>query len=210
MKQENPGSGPPDCENQQRFVVQAFDTYERQLTAYALRFFGGRDGDLHAARDAVQFTFLKLCQQQPHSLDGKLLPWLYTVCRNRIFDEMSKSGRRKQLGETEAAHIGSSEPDPASQLELDEFLSRLPQLCGCLADNEREAIELWSHGLSAAEIAEALGKAPGAVRVAIHRAIKKLRQHPEIQIWLERATGQNADPKFCSNSNASSLTGEKA
>lgn len=210
MKQQTAGVGPPCDPQTQQFVIEAFDAHERKLTAYALRFFGGRNGDLHSARDAVQFTFLKLCQQEPHSLEGKLLPWLYTVCRNRILDEMSKNGRRQPLNDLDAVALDSKEPDPAKQFELDDLLRRIPQLFGCLADNEREAIELWSHGLKASEIAEVIGKAPGTVRVAIHRAIKKLRQHPEIQNWLERATGQRAEPKFCSNSNASSLTGEKA
>ncbi len=198
-----------------RFVIETFEKYERQLTAYALRFFGGRNGDLHAARDIVQFTFLKLCQQEPRSLEGKLLPWLYTVCRNRALDEISSKGKRSQLNPVAATKLNSSEPDPATQFELDDFLRRLPQLLGCLAQTEREVTELWSQGLKPAQVAEVLDKTPGSVRVALHRAIKKLRQHPEVLVWLERATGQAAEPdgkppSFCNSSNGPSMTGEQS
>ena len=182
-------SGSADDPDRRRFVIETFDKYERQLTAYALRFFGGRRGDLHAARDVVQFTFLKLCQQEPQSLEGKLLPWLYTVCRNRSLDEISSRGRSSQLDEGAAQQLNSSDTDPAVEMERQEFLRRLPELFGCLAKNEREALELWSHGFKPLEIAEILDRSSGSIRVALHRAIQKLRQHPEVLIWLERATG---------------------
>lgn len=190
-------------EARRRFVVETFEKYERQLTAYALRFFGGRQGDLHAARDVVQFTFLKLCQQEPRSLDGKLLPWLYTVCRNRSLDELSSRGRRSQFEDGEADGLDVKAADPATVMERDEFLRRLPQLFGCLAKNEREVLDLWSHGFEPLEIAQILERSSGSVRVALHRAIRKLRQHPEVLIWLERATGQCTE--HCHVSNDSSF-----
>jgi len=192
MDSTKSGTKPPDEQgSRKRFVMEAFERYERQLTAYALRFYGGPGGNLHAARDAVQFTFLKLCQQPPDKISDKLAPWLYTVCRNRIFDELKANKKRPQLSEERATQIDSSLPDPASQLEIDDFLDRLPQLLDGLTKAEKEVIELCSSGLKPAEIAEVIDKRPGNVRVTLHRAIKKLQQHPEVSHWLERATGQS-------------------
>ena len=190
------GTKPPEEQgtSRKRFVMQAFERYERQLTAYALRFLGGPGGNLHAARDAVQFTFLKLCQQSPDNVADKLAPWLYTVCRNRIFDELKANKKRSQLGEDRATKIDSSFPDPAKQLEIDDFLERLPKLLDGLTKTEKETIELWSSGLKPSEIAEVIDRKAGTVRVTLHRAIKKLQQHPEVSHWLERATGQ-AEPE---------------
>ena len=176
--------------SRKQFVMQAFDRYERQLTAYALRFYGGRDGNLHAARDAVQFTFMKLCQQSPDKVADKLAPWLYTVCRNRVFDDLRSSQKRSQLSEEWATRIDSSSPDPATQLEIDDFLERLPQLLEGLSAGEKEVLELWSQGLKPIEIAEVIDKPAGSIRVSLHRGIKKLQKHPEVSHWLERATGQ--------------------
>ena len=192
MKQAKIKSGPPDeVLSRKTFLMDAFDRYERQLTAYALKFYGGPRGNLHAARDAVQFTFMKLCQQSPDQIAGKLAPWLYTVCRNRIFDELKASQKRPQLNGSEASRLDSSLKDPAEQLEIDDFLERLPQLLESLNASEKEVVELWSHGLKPGEIAEVIDKAAGTVRVTLHRGIKKLQQHPEVSPWLERATGQS-------------------
>ena len=189
MNLTQPVPKPPDkSRSQKQFVLDAFDRYERQLTAYALRLYGGRDGNLHAARDAVQFTFLKLCQQDAKQISTRLAPWLYTVCRNRIFDELKARKKRPQLSDDLKPQIDLSLPDPAKQLEVDDFLQRLPQLINALAANEKEVIELWSEGLKPTEIAEVLDKPAGTVRVTLHRGIKKLRQHPEVSHWLERAT----------------------
>lgn len=186
------GAKPPDeTRTRKQFVMDAFDRHERKLTAYAHRLYGGRDGNMAAARDAVQFTFLKLCQQSPERIAERLAPWLYTVCRNRIFDELKSRKKRPQLGEERATQIYSDSLDPLSQLEIDDFLQRLPRLLGGLSGKEREVIELWSQGLKPKEIAEVIDKPPGNVRVTLHRGIKKLQKHPEVSPWLERATGQN-------------------
>ncbi len=192
MKHRKTGAKPPDeTLSRKRFVMKAFDRYERQLTAYAMKFFGGRSGNVHAARDVVQFTFMKLCQQSPEKVGDKLAPWLYTVCRNRIFDELKSSQKRPQLNDSHARRVGSSSPDPAEQLEIDDFLERLPQLLESLSAGEKEVIELWSHGLKPTEIAAVIDKPAGSIRVTLHRGIKKLQSHPEVSHWLERATGQN-------------------
>lgn len=181
---------PDDAFCRKQFVIEAFDRYERQLTAYALRILGGSSGNLHAARDAVQFTFLKLCQQSPIKIADKIAPWLYTVCRNRVIDELRTRKKQPQLDGIPQDRIDSSITDPSEQMEIDDFLDRLPDLLRTLSDKEREAIELWAQGLKPSEIAAVIDKPAGNVRVSLHRGIKKLQQHPEVSQWLERATGQ--------------------
>ncbi|HVW37914.1 MAG TPA: sigma factor, partial [Pirellulales bacterium] len=51
--------------------------YEGPLVRYAARI----TGDAERARDVVQDTFLRLCEQDRAELDGRLAQWLYTVCR---------------------------------------------------------------------------------------------------------------------------------
>ncbi len=192
MKPMKTEAKPPDRTlARKRFVMEAFDRYEPKLTAYAMKFFGGRSGNVHAARDAVQFTFLKLCQQDPRDVSNKLAPWLYTVCRNRIFDELKSNQRRPQLNDSDMNGVAAGAFDPAQQLEIDDFLERLPQLLETLSTGEQEVVELWSHGLKPTAIAEVIDKPAGSVRVTLHRGIKKLQNHPEVSRWLERATSQD-------------------
>ena len=197
MPQPRSKTGPPDppptSAPAREFVLDAFDRYERRLTAYALKYYGGTRGNLDAARDAVQFTFLKLCQQSPNSIAHKLAPWLYTVCRNRILDDLTK--RNKQCF---VADLGASQIEagfgPADVCQRNELFDRLPSVLASLPVSEREVVELWSEGLKPKEIAEVLDRPRGTVRVQLHRAIHSMKQHPEIQPWLERATSHSESP----------------
>ena len=206
----------PDAKvNQHQFVINALDRFERPLTAYADRLLGG---NLDLARDAVQHTFLQLCKQPPGSVMHKLAPWLYTVCRNQVFDELKKNGRQVVADPQVFEMVDPRAHDPAVRAEKVEFFKRLRQLVGGLNPTEQEIVELWSHGFTAKEISEIIGMAPGTVRVNLHRAIQKLKQLPEVAKWLARATGQVARPdpdrskgpsaSNCSDPHQSFVTGE--
>ncbi|MEM7456721.1 MAG: sigma-70 family RNA polymerase sigma factor [Planctomycetota bacterium] len=179
---------PPDSTlDRKAFVLDALERYERKLTAYSQRLC---NGDLHSARDVVQHAFLQLCRQDPQDIKGKLGPWLYTVCRNRVYDE-SKSKKRRPVStpdDFEATDYKSE--DPAGQLERKDFLAFVRNRFDKFPEPEREVVELWSHGFNTSEIADILKKKPGTVRVNLHRAMQRLKRIPEIKVWLERATGQ--------------------
>ena len=76
------------------WVRQALDDYERPLIQFAYRLTGDRE----TARDVVQDTFVKLCSTDPAKLNGRLAPWLFTVCRNRAYDVGKKRAREKAYG----------------------------------------------------------------------------------------------------------------
>ena len=190
-------TGPPDPSSAQarEFVLDAFDRYERRLTAYALKYYGGPRGNLDAARDAVQFTFMKLCQQSPDAIAHKLAPWLYTVCRNRILDDLVKQNKQCFVTDFDlGAEQTETSFDPADVCQRNELFDRLPSVLASLPIAEREVVELWSEGLKPKEIAEVLDRPPGTIRVQLHRAIQSMKQHPEIQPWLERATSCSEIP----------------
>lgn len=177
-------------EARKQFLLKALDRYERPLTAYAMRL---TDGDLHRARDAVQHAYMQLCKQTVEDVKTKLAPWLFTVCRNQIFDD-HKSSFRQKSSQVDFDTIDQTATDPADHLEIDEILQHLKGLFCCLCESEREVIELWSQGFDAIEVGDILDKKPATVRVHLHRAIKRLRQHPQVTKWLERATGHVVGP----------------
>ena len=185
-----PSANQPDA---RQFVLEAFDRYERQLTSYALKFYGGAGGNLEAAKDAVQFTFMKLCQQSPAAIAPKLAPWLYTVCRNRILDDLAKQNKQSFVPDVGSRQLDPG-IDPADVCQRNELFARLPGIVGSLPEAERDVVQLWSEGLRPKEIGEVLDRPPGRVRVQLHRAIKTMKQHPQIQPWLERATSPSELP----------------
>ena len=178
---------PSAAVDQQSFVLAAFDRYEPPLTLYASRLYGG---DLHAARDAVQHTFMKLFQQPVEQVSHKVGPWLYTVCRNWVLDDLRRKSRQAKPLQSDFDPVDRTAHDPAELLQQKEFLDRIQQQILFLPEAQRDVMELWTHGFNTKEIAEVLDRDAGTVRVHLHRSIKRLRTDPKLSTWLARATGQ--------------------
>src|SRR5262249_56290987 len=72
-----------------QWVIEALNEFEQPLLRYAKWLLG----DLDAARDVVQETFLRLCREDRQRLEGRVAAWLFTVARNLAFDARKQSGR---------------------------------------------------------------------------------------------------------------------
>ena len=202
--------------SRKEFLLSALDRFEQPLTAYATRLFCGNED---CARDVVQHTFMQLCKQPPGRVAHKLAPWLYTVCRNRVLDELKSNKRQATTISNEFEQADPKAHDPADRAEQIDFLKCVRELMSQLRDSERDVIELWSHGFNAKEISQILSRPEGTVRVNLHRGIKALRRHTSVANWLERATGQIVRPDAehvnsssasnCSNPPATSITSER-
>jgi RNA polymerase sigma-70 factor (ECF subfamily) len=112
------------------WVMEAVDLYELPLLRYARRLVD----DIDLAADAVQHTFLKLCEESQERLDGRVAPWLFRVCRNRALDHLRHSGREQPLLDADAAGgAAAGSPDPPDNRSASEQLAaafaRQPKLC---------------------------------------------------------------------------------
>src|SRR5687767_14312432 len=90
-------------------LQSAVGRFDRPLLAYAQRI----ASDTESARDAVQETFAKLCDDPPGDVNGHLAEWLYTVCRSRCLDQRRKEKRVKPMTEANAETFVSAAIDPA-------------------------------------------------------------------------------------------------
>lgn len=168
------------------WVLATLDQYEGRLVRYCARLLG----DEESARDVVQHAFLRLCDESPAKLAGREAAWLYTVCRNKSLDLLRRSSSRNNSSvpledrDGPEAFAASSEPNPADCAEAEEVHAVLQRLVSQLPQAQREAVELWSQGVPYAEIAEIIGASAGAARVTVHRAIARLRNHPQIRRLL--------------------------
>lgn len=182
------------ADDPQAWVTAAVERYEEALLRYARRLVG----DLDLAHDAVQHTFLKLCGESRVTIDHRLGPWLFAVCRNRAIDHLRRGGRERQLpeasrpgprqptaaGAATAAMPASREADPAAAAEAHDLAARLHRLLAELPPAQAEAIELWCQGFTYRQIAEITGRQEGNVRVLAHRGLSKLRAHPLVRSLL--------------------------
>jgi len=156
------------------WVLAVLDEYEVRLTRFAARLLGDED----AARDVVQHTFLRLCDQSPGELRDRVAQWLFTVCRNRAVDVLRTRGRTMSLDHVDARASLATDEDPAVAVEREELARRLSALVAGLPTNQRETVDLWAEGFTYREIGEITGHSEGNVRVLVHRALKKLRGSP--------------------------------
>ena len=153
--------------DRQRWLVSALERYERPLVGYAYRLLG----DLERARDVVQDTFLRLCQQDHAELDGRVKEWLFAVCRNRAIDSLRKERRMDALGDREPV---AAAPDRLEQREEEsQVLARIR----ALPAREREVLRLKFHeGLSYRQISAVTELSISNVGFLLHRAIRTLRR----------------------------------
>ncbi|MGD9419750.1 MAG: RNA polymerase sigma factor [Verrucomicrobiota bacterium JB025] len=159
-------------ETHEQFVEKAMQEFESALIGYASTILHDTD----RARDVVQDTFIRLCQQNPDKVREHLKSWLFTVCRNRALDIIRKDKRNKPLDEIQWKKVAGNETQPDQQADHDDRLAKILQLLERLSDNQREVILLkFQQGLSYAEIEKVTGLKSGNIGFLIHTGLKRLR-----------------------------------
>lgn len=148
-----------------------------RLRAYAIRRVGREHAD-----DVVSETMTRAVSAidrytvGPSGFDG----WLFGIARRVTADHHRVAERAARRGRAAVSANGSAD---AAGVAVDEGLmvadehEQVRRLFGLLNDAERELLELRViAGLSADDVAIALGKRPGAVRTAQSRALARLRK----------------------------------
>jgi RNA polymerase sigma factor (sigma-70 family) len=158
--------------NKSDWVHAALRKYEGPLTRYAAQI----TGDVERARDVVQDTFMKLCAQKQDRLEGHLVEWLYTVCRNRALDVQRKESRMTPIENIELEAHESRDPSPDIAAERRDSAGQVFQLLAGLPPNQQEVIRLkFQNGLSYQEISRVTNLTVTNVGFLIHTAIKNIR-----------------------------------
>ncbi len=164
---------PNMVETREQFVERALAEYESPLVGYAYGFVH----DLERARDIVQDTFIRLCQQDVAKVRDGLKTWLFTVCRNRALDVLRKESRVSPLDELQLARQESELPSPDHSLDQAERVSQVLSYLGRLPENQQTVILMkFRDGFSYQEICEATGLSSGNVGFLIHTGLKRLRE----------------------------------
>lgn len=157
----------------EQFVEQAMAEFESPLIGYAASILN--DNDL--ARDVVQDTFIRLCQQDVSKVEDNLKSWLFTVCRNRALDLLRKNKRTQPMEEIQWRKVAGHGLQPDEEAEREERLERVMKLLDRLSDKQREVILLkFQQGLSYQEIQKITGFSSGNIGFLIHTGLKRVRE----------------------------------
>jgi RNA polymerase sigma-70 factor (ECF subfamily) len=153
-----------------RLLLQGVTPY---LRALAHRFgLGGPD-----LEDAVQDVLMTLHTiRHTYDPDRPFGPWLTAVARHRLLDRLRRrarqSGRETELTEFHEtfAAVETNHPELAGES------GRLKAAIAALPEGQRRAVEMLKlKEMSLKEAAQASGQSETALKVSVHRAIKRLR-----------------------------------
>lgn len=152
-----------------RAFAPLYDRYLDPVFRYCFR----RLGDREAAEDATSQVFCKALAALPAYRDGAFAGWLFTIAHNVVTDHYRRQRRDQPFDDAEEPVDGELTPEERA-VAADEG-RRLRALLARLPDDQRRVVELRLAGLSGAEIAHALDRSPGAVKMLQFRAITRLR-----------------------------------
>lgn len=140
--------------------------YVRSIYAFCYQRLGTRE----LAEDATSQTFVKALAALPGYRAQSFRAWLYAIARNVVTD-LHRDRPVLPLDDAPSVAGGDLEAEVlqrASELDVRRLLDRLTL-------EQRDVVELRLSGLKGPEIAEALGRSPGAVRALQYRAYQQLR-----------------------------------
>jgi RNA polymerase sigma-70 factor (ECF subfamily) len=140
---------------------------------------GGRDLSYLSADDVAQEVCLAVLGALPtYRVQGKpFLAFVYGIASHKVVDAHRAVSRGKTDPVADVPDVVESAAGPEQQAMRGELSAQLRTLLEELPEKQREILVLRVVvGLSAEETAEIVGASPGAVRVAQHRALTRLRK----------------------------------
>jgi RNA polymerase sigma-70 factor, ECF subfamily len=141
-----------------------------RLRAYLRRRMQSLPDDLE---DLVQETLLALhLQRGTYDPALPVSAWMLAIARHKLIDLWRRRGRQEALhdplDDVDEAELAAPAAEAGASRDLAGLLVRLPQA-------QREAIVLTKlEGLSVAEAAQRTGASESAIKVQVHRGLKKL------------------------------------
>jgi RNA polymerase sigma-70 factor (ECF subfamily) len=139
---------------------------------------GGQEKTFASADDVAQEICLAVLTALPSYRDqGRpFLSFVYGIASHKVADAHRNAARNRADLVPELPDTPELTEGPEAQVLQNEVTGRMAKLLHNLPERQREVLILRVVvGMSAEETAEAVGSTPGAVRVAQHRALSRLR-----------------------------------
>jgi len=146
--------------------------------------------DEHAVADVVQEVFTRALAHIDQLRDPALFgAWVRSIAGHVVVDHQRASKRTHELDEASGLTIEAGDPMPDALVEAGDLIGLLRRSLTALSEPDATAITLTvGRGLSPAELGAELGVSPGAAKVRLHRARKRLRAVAETRAVMARTT----------------------
>lgn len=156
-----------------RAFAALYDRYVTLVYRYCYR----RCGDQAQAEDATSVIFYKALAALPgfDNRPAAFRSWLFSIAHNVAIDQARVRQRQAEVPLDERLELIAHDAAPDEAVIAADEGERLSVAIEQLPADQRQLMTLRLAGLSSPEIAAALDRSPGAIRVAQHRAINRLR-----------------------------------
>ena len=147
-----------------------FDRYHLRI----FNFFNKMIRNRSVSEDLAQDVFYKVMKYRTSYKNGNFAAWIFTVARN-IFSSYYQKHKKERTNELDEKFLKSDEKYSTDSNE--EELNHLQRALLKLSPTDRELIIMNRYQeIKYHEMAEIMGSSEGAVKVRVHRALKKLKK----------------------------------
>jgi RNA polymerase sigma factor (sigma-70 family) len=151
-----------------------FDRYYKRIFNFLARMTMDRE----VAEDLTQNVFLRMIKYRGSFKEGnKFQSWIYQIARN-VFSDHYQMHKMKTRGFVDVEKVGGFIQDTDESQEQEERERILHRSLALLSEEQRELLVLtrFQH-LKYEEVAAMMDTTVANIKVKVHRAIQKLREH---------------------------------
>jgi len=126
------------------------------------------------AEDLVQETLIAIHRKrETFDCDQPLMPWAYAIAQYKLIDHLRRTrpGRTVPLDDADAFFVADASAAIEARYDVEKALELLPERSRALL----RSVKL--DGLSTAEAAARHGLSESAVKVGVHRSLRRLAAH---------------------------------
>jgi RNA polymerase sigma factor (sigma-70 family) len=151
-----------------------FDRYHKRLFNFLARMCMDRE----MAEDLTQNVFLRMIKYRTSYREGaRFQSWIYQVARN-VFSDHYQSVKNRKADFVDVEKMSDRVADQNESAEMDEQEKLLHRSMALLNEEQRELLVLtrFEH-MKYEEVAVMMDTTVANIKVKVHRAISKLREH---------------------------------
>ena len=151
-----------------------FERYNKRIFNFLARMTMDRE----VAEDLTQNVFLRMIKYKSSYREGnKFQSWIYQVARN-VFSDHYQSVKNKRADFVDVERMGDRMADNDESERVDEQEKLLERSMSMLNEEQRELLVLtrFQH-MKYEEVAVIMNTTVANIKVKVHRAIGKLREH---------------------------------
>jgi RNA polymerase sigma factor (sigma-70 family) len=151
-----------------------FDRYHKKIYNFLARMTMDRD----LAEDLTQNVFLRIIKYRTSYKDGaRFQSWIYQVARN-VFSDHYQAHKNRRSDFVDVEKVGDQMADIDDTIDMDEKEKLLHRSMEKLSEEQRELLILtrFQH-MKYEDVAVIMDTTVANIKVKVHRAIIKLREH---------------------------------